>query len=204
MAFSGPGSGYPLSLRRMLRLLSYWFLILASTLLLSACCGSVSCECDDAYDNALFFRFNLDSTATRGFTSADVDTVYLKRYAIPVAGSVTPRPDSVRLIRPRSTAAAPVIISVGRPFLTGNRLEAYTYDLYLGKSFSVSRARAQYQIEAVKLQGEFVGNGCCTCNRNLRKTLTLTSTVNGTTTTLPYDLADPTGEDQPVYVTLSR
>ncbi|MCC2548130.1 hypothetical protein LJY25_16895 [Hymenobacter sp. BT175] len=188
----------------MLRLPLSWFLVLASTLLLSACCGSVSCECGDGYDNALFFRFNLDSTSTRGFSSADLDTVYLKRYAIPVAGSAASRPDSVRIIRPRSAAAQPVIINVGQPFLTGNRLDAYTYDLYLGKSFQLSQARARYRIEAVKLQGELVGNGCCTCYRNRRKTLTLTSTINGQATTLPYDLTDPAGEDQPVYVTLSR
>lgn len=183
----------------MLRNPLSWLLALIGATALAACCGSVACDCKDALDNAVQFRFNLaDSTAApaRGFRAAEVDSVYLTRSLL---RDTARRPviDTVLLVRLRREAANPVTLNTSQPFAQRGTLpiDTFRYQLYLGRRRNPT---VLYKIDRLKVRNKLEANGCCTCNRNVSKLLYL----DGAPT--PLDLTDPTGRDEPVPVTLNR
>lgn len=175
-----------------------WLLVLLFSTALAACCGSVECACNDNLDDALYFRFNLDSAGGRGFSSGQVDSVFWVRQLLRDTAR-RPSIDTVLLVRVRRQVSDPIVLNNTYPFVqrSTNKLDAYRYKIYLGKRRQPLDT-AGFRIDSIRLRDELTGNGCCVCNQNVTKRLYL----NGATT--PLDLADPAGTDQPQPVTLSR
>lgn len=180
----------------MLRNPLTWLLLFLSASALAACCGSVACDCQDALDNALFFRFDTTAAAPGAFAPREVDSVFVVRFAtfIPPTPPLTP-PDTALLIRTGSDRGAPIVINSASPFAAsgGNKLSAYRYAIYLGRR---RQPAVRYLVDNIQLQDQLLSDGCCTCNRNVLKKLTVDNQ--------PYDLTDPGRQDQPVYVTLRK
>ncbi len=109
----------------MLRNPLTWLLLLIAATALAACCGSVSCECQDNLDDALFFRFNEDLTTPQGFTPAQLDTVFIRRVLRDTATTTPrdttqrPRADTVAVIGTARNPANPLIINNQSPFPQG-------------------------------------------------------------------------------------
>ncbi len=177
----------------MLRNPLTWLLLFIVSTTLAACCGSVSCDCPDRLDDALVFRFNLDtlSANSAGFRAAELQTVFVAR--VPRDTAQRPRADTVALVGGRRNLVQTVVINNAVPFpQSGTRkLDQYDYKIYLGAR---RMPRKSFQITNVVVEDEFVSDGCCTCNENLRKELTVDGRF--------YNLSDP--EDQVVEVLLSR
>ncbi|MBC6988477.1 MULTISPECIES: hypothetical protein [Hymenobacter] len=175
----------------MLRSFFTWLLVISSAALVAACCGSVACTCQDAYADAVVFRFNLDPSSANRFQPAQVDSVVLTRYLV-TSDSAKSTPDKVRLYRPVVNAGDSILLNNNAPFLqTGTRkLNSYRYDIYL------PRTKAIYHVRNINLDGDFDDvNGCCTCYRNKKKTLVFQGK--------PYDLTDATGKNllNPIVIT---
>lgn len=179
----------------MLRNPLTWLLLLVSASALAACCGAVSCDCQDALDDALFFRFDTTATTPRSFRPAEVDSVFLVRYPQLTLSTPQPAPDTALLIRTGADRGAPIILNNGSPFAAASsrKLNEYRYAIYLGKR---RQPTVRYFVDNIQLQDRLVGDGCCTCNLNVVKKLTVDNQ--------PYDLTDPTGRDAPVTVTLTK
>ncbi|KAA9332443.1 hypothetical protein F0P96_13300 [Hymenobacter busanensis] len=172
--------------------------LLLSAGVLAGCCGAVSCDCQDERDDALFFRYSTDTTGTgTGFRAAEVDTVVVVRYVHP-DDATTAGNDTVRLVRPRATAAAtPVIIDNATPFAvrSGRKLSAYRYALLLPGRQRL-RPVQRDTISGIELQGKLDSDGCCTCYQNTTKSLLVNRQR--------VDAHDPTSQDEPVEVELRR
>ena len=180
----------------MLRNPLTWLLLFIASSALAACCGSVACDCQDSLDNAVFFNFNLDPSSPTRFDSASVGTVFIVRQLLRDTAR-RPTIDTVALVRPRPQWGNSVVLNNTQPFpQRGNRkLDRYFYTIYLGTRRAPT---TRFKIDSVKLNDRLESDGCCTCNRNIRKLVYL----NGQTT--PQDLTDPAGKDQPVPVLLNR
>ncbi|MBC8084148.1 MAG: hypothetical protein H7Z21_13150 [Hymenobacter sp.] len=177
----------------MLRNPLTWLLLLITATALAACCGSVACNCRDNQDDALFFRFRLDSSAAQGFRTAELDSVFLRR--VPIDTAQRPRADTVLLTGSRLNFVRTFTINNAQPFpQSGTRkLDQYDYEIYLGRRRA---ATTRFVIDTVRVLDQIVGNGCCACNVNTRKELTLNGQY--------IDLTDPDGQDRPDTVQLGR
>ncbi|QNH61312.1 hypothetical protein [Hymenobacter sediminicola] len=184
----------------MLRNPLTWLLFLIVSTALAACCGSVACDCQDSLDDAVYFNFNLSSTAPNRLDSAAVDTVFFVRQLLPYRDTVTtgqPAIDTIQLLRVGRERGTSVVLNNAQPFgQRGTRkLNQYSYKLYLGKRRAPT---ASFVIDSIQLEDQLKGDGCCTCNSNVKKLVFL----RGTPT--PIDASDPSGQDQAVPVTLNR
>lgn len=193
-----------------------WLLGLLVATAVSACCGSVSCECDDTLEDAIYFQFNLaDSLGATGFRSADVDTVVLVRYPyvdplvqLPPNAPKVPN-DTARIIRSRGLVAEPIILNTAAPFTAGGgrKLDAYKYQLFVVRRFPAGtiprRQTVFYSLDSIMLAGKFVGDGCCTCYQNEGKKLRVTKAEKPGATGTILDVSTAEGEE-PKPVVLSR
>lgn len=180
----------------MLRNPLSWLLLFLFASALAACCGAVACDCQDSLDDALFFRFDTTATSAGYFPPTERDSVYVVRFAILTSATTPPTPpDTALLIRTGRDRSTPVIINNASPFAASgtNKLDAYRYAIYLGQR---RRPTVRYLVDNIQLQDKLLGDGCCTCNRNVTKKLTVDNQR--------YDLTDPASQDQPVYVTLAK
>jgi len=155
----------------------------------------MACDCRDNLDDALFFRFNLDTTVIqgvrRGFLATELDSVYIRRVSLDTAQR--PRADTVLLTDGRRRLVQTFIINNAAPFTqSGTRkLDAYTYKIYLGKRRVPTDS---FLLKDVLVDGGFEGDGCCSCYQNTQKELTLDGQR--------FDLANR--ENLPDTVLLSR
>jgi hypothetical protein len=206
--------GY-LSLRAMMRKLSTWLLALLAATAISACCGSVSCECDDTLEDAVYFQFNLaDSLGSTGFRPADIDTVLVVRYPFVdtlVQSPNTPKTpnDTARIIRSRALVSTPIVLNNTAPFTAGGgrKLDAYKYQVFVVRHFPVGtvprRDTIFYALDQFRLQGRFIGDGCCTCYQNEGKQLRVSRGKKPSTTGTVLDVTTAEGAE-PKPVVLSR
>ncbi|TGE25430.1 hypothetical protein E5K00_09635 [Hymenobacter aquaticus] len=173
----------------MLRSLLTWFLLLGSALAISACCVNNTCLCQDAYDDDVFLRFNLD-VANGGFKPTEVDTLVLVRRIKDPKSST--RPDTVVIGRALANVAQPFSIGPSRPFTrSGVRFTQFIYTVALLHS------ERRFVVDPIEVESRFVDeSACCTCSRNRKKTVVVNN--------VQYDAHDPTDQDQPVYITLSK
>lgn len=191
----------------MMRKLSTWLLGLLVTVMVSACCGSVACECNDSFADAIYFRFNLaDSLGTSGFRAEDVDTVTLVRIGY-IDELILPRPepvnDTARIIRSRALVSEPIVLNNNAPFTAGGgrKLDAYQYQLYVVRRFkkpgdtTMTLERIFYTFDSFQLAGRFVGDGCCTCYENNGKKLRVNRGKVGSQTGTIVDVTTPEGEE---------
>lgn len=188
----------------MARTLLTWLSVLTTTVLLAACCGSVACQCNDAYADAIGFHFSTDTVGNRprpGFFSADIDTVYVVR--VPLDTAQRPRADTALVARSRRQAVQqPLVINNTTPFTqAGNRkLDQYRYTLYLA-----ARRRARpsflYRIDTVQLKTVLRADGCCTCYQNTNKLVTGRANNQAPQ---QLNLTDPDGNNQLVPIELRR
>lgn len=172
----------------MLRPLLTSSLLLALALLLTTCCGSVSCDCQDQNDDALFLRFDKSV-----YTSAQLKTVYVLR--IPLDPAQLPRVDTARFV---ATTARPnltdtIIIRTDKPFAAAanRKLGAYRYRI-----FTPDETTVNHTIDSLQIAGRLEGDGCCTCYDNTLKILYFDGKS--------YDLTDPTTRDAPNYFVIGR
>ena len=124
-----------------------WLLLLLAAPALAACCGSVACDNRaDALDDALVFRFNLDSTTAQGFRAAQLRTVYVRR--VPLDTAQRPRADTVALTARRQLVPE-VVLNNAQPFAqSGTRkLDQYTYEIYLGTRRAPTTRYALTQVQ---------------------------------------------------------
>ena len=158
----------------MLRNPLTWLLLFVVSTALAACCGSVACDCRDELDDALIFRFSLDTaTATSpGFGVKQLQTVFIRR--VPLDTAQRPRADTVALTGGRRNYVQTVVINNNQPFVqSGSRkLNEYSYKIYLGARRAPTDS---FIVSNIRLVDDTEGNGCCSCNINIDKKLT----VNG-------------------------
>jgi len=177
----------------MLRFFRFCLLTFGSALLLAGCCANEACDCQDARADALYFRFLIDDAGTnaQAFRSSEVDTVWVLRYALPLNSSA--RHDSISLVRPGTRASELFVLDNNRPFslVSGRKLHNYEYELRFRDR---SRALRRFRVANINLDGDFEGDGCCTCYVNRRKT----AEVNGRAYTLTET------DRQPVIITLTQ
>ncbi|GAB3227389.1 hypothetical protein GCM10027346_10690 [Hymenobacter seoulensis] len=185
----------------MLRSFLTWLSVLTTTVLLAACCGSVACECDDAYADAIGLKFSpSDSATANGFASDDIKNVFLVR--IPRDPLQVPRADTVLVTRSRSKAfELPVIINNATPFAlaSGNKLTQYSYVLYLAPTRSATPTFT-YKIDSVQLATTYEGDGCCSCFRNTNKQAFITQNLQSKV----LNLTDPAQTNKLVPIVLTR
>lgn len=181
----------------MLRNSLTWLLLAVFSTALAACCGSVACNCpNDKNDDALSFRFNLDTLTTqgvrRGFFTDEIDSVYIRR--VPIDTAQRPRADTV-LLTGRPGYVATFVINNAQPFAqsSSRKLDRYDYTIYLGRRRQPTQ---QFVIDTVRVKDQFVGNGCCTCNQNVEKFVRLDGQ--------PLNVTDPNGGDAAVEIQLNR
>ena len=196
----------------MMRKFSTWLLGLLMATVISACCGSVACECNDVFADALYFRFNRADTLTTGFRTVDIDTVFLVRLPYDdtqVEGPPTTPPDVVSIIRSRATVDSLIILNNNAPFAVGGnrKLDAYTYRLFVVRHFPEGtiprRDTVFYALDEIRLKGRFTGDGCCTCYQNEGKRLRITRGKVGDATGKIVELP-PTDNAAPQPILLSR
>ncbi|RSK36197.1 hypothetical protein [Hymenobacter metallilatus] len=185
----------------MLRTFLTWACVLIMASLLAACCGSVGCECNDRYADAVGLRFSADTlpgSSLRGFKAADIRTVYLVR--VPNDTAQRPKADTVAFTSTRAQQLRDtLVINNLTPFTrSGNRnLNEYRYEVYLAPARS-GPVRFRYRIDRVALQTSLRADGCCTCYQNTNKLVY----VNGSPT--PLNLTDPAGNNQLVPLVVVR
>ena len=189
----------------MMRKFSTWLLGLLVAVLVSACCGSVPCECDDAFQDAIYFQFNLtDSLGATGFRAADVDTAVLVRYPyldplLPPNSPIPPN-DTARIIRTRALVSEPIVLNNTAPFTAGGgrKLDAYKYRLFVVRRLPAGttprRDTVFYSIDQLQLAGKFVGDGCCTCYENRGKKLRVSPGKQFDRAGTIWDVTTPAGE----------
>ncbi|GGF19369.1 hypothetical protein [Hymenobacter cavernae] len=195
----------------MIRNLFVWLLLSGATLALAACCGNVPCDKQDDYADALFFKFNLDSTSTQGFRRKDIDTVYLKRYSLPdTVLNTKPTVETIRLLRPQRQDSLPIIINNNTPFTAANnrKLNSYRYTLFVVRYPATSKPKiidtVRFVLDNIKLDTRLEGEGCCMYYRNLSKIVEVSEMrqFGMRQNTVRCDVTKKNGQDQPI--TLNR
>lgn len=187
----------------MLRSFLSWLLVLTTTVLVAACCGSVACECNDTYADAIGLQFSTTNSqdSLRGFFPSYLDTVYLVR--IPRDTTQRPRADTATITRSRAAVfTQPIIINNATPFglVTGRKLDAYRYTLYLAKKRKATPTYT-YTIDRIQLNTRYQGDGCCTCYQNSSKQV---SVINQKGLSQEFDLTDTSGNNELKLITLER
>lgn len=193
----------------MLRNLFTGLLCGGAAFALAACCGSVACDKQDDYADALLFRFNLDrNSPLGGFSPADVDTVYLRRHTIPASSAIKSTFETVQLVRLQSNAAQSITLNNNTPFTYTNslKLNGYRYTLFVLRYPATSKPKiidtVRYSIDNIRLAGNYQGDGCCTYYENTSKTADVSEMkVDGVrTNTYPsFNFKGP-NRDQNVFV----
>ncbi|WP_426490741.1 hypothetical protein [Hymenobacter sp. 102] len=183
----------------MLRTSLTWLCILALAGMMAACCGSVACECNDRFAEAIKLQFSADTLAGgKGFTARDIRNVFLVR--VPLDTTQRPKADTVAFNGPRAQQLRDtLIINNLTPFTrSGNRnLDEYRYEVYLAPARRGTQL-FNYKIDRVTLTTRLQGDGCCTCYQNISKLVY----ANGSTT--PLNLTDPSGENKLVPLVLAK
>jgi hypothetical protein len=202
------------SLRSMLRNLFSWLLTGGATFALAACCGSVACDKQDDYADALLFKFNLDQTGNQGFTRKDIDTVYLKRYTIPISTNpaVKVAVETIQLLRTQGQDTTAIVLNNNAPFTTANnlKLNSYRYTLFVVRYPATTKPKVidtvRYAIENIQLKGNYQGDGCCTYYVNQSKSAQISQmrTYRVPTNTITYDFTRPAGQTKQRVYTLNR
>ena len=146
-------------------------LTVAAGLLLSGCCANDVCECNDADADVIELRFASSFSTASG--NADLDTVVIQRFPIPLpAGS---KPDVVTLIRSAARSRDSIRLNNGTPFtqIGTTRLDGYRYvfQYYTPRPGSKPALTTLVNINSVQLKGSLDGDGCCTCYVNSKKTV---------------------------------
>ncbi|RPD45411.1 hypothetical protein DNI29_18690 [Hymenobacter sediminis] len=187
----------------MLRSFLTWILVLTTTVLVAACCGSKACECNDTYADAIGLQFskaNFKDTL-RGFYPSYIDTVYLIR--TPRDPKQRPLADTVAVARdPSLVFTRPIIINNTTPFssVTSLKLDAYRYTLYLAKTRR-AKPTYTYKIDNIELETRYQGDGCCTCYQNSNKTVTV---IDQKGISQQFDLTDTSGNNELKTITIER
>jgi hypothetical protein len=202
--------------------------------LVAGCCANDACNCDDLQADSLYLvlatnRVNADTVGT-SFTRAELDTVYIQRYAPerPATGTTPLQPagalsDPVAIVRaqqgvinsalrrklsnatPPLVPATTIVISNTAPFTpgtTGGKLSAYNYVLTVQDRSTLTRRAYVYNIENITLQGQYNATGCCTCYENSQKTFRLRSVRN--TRTIDVTESGSGANKAPVPVSISK
>lgn len=159
------------------------FVFFFCALALAGCCANNACDCQDLLADAVFLRFDVGSGPGQ-FAPADVDTVYLLRYA---QAPSTGKPDSLAVVRPLARAGSPIVISNTAPFApgaAGRQLNSYYYTVFVQPAKQPAR-RTSFFVNQIRLRGRYRADGCCTCYENLEKSVA----VNGVRKEQPSDSA---------------
>ena len=179
-------------------------------LLLAACCANNACSRDDLRADSLYLTLKRSAglaADNSGFTPAELDTVYLRRYS-PATPNVLSDPVAIvrgqRLNKALKTLllgaqldSNTIVISNTFPFppsVTGGKLDAYNYLLTVKDGRRDARAY-EFRITDIGLVGQYKADGCCTNYQNTGKRFRVNQgdLVNETETS-----------DTPVSVLLSR
>ncbi len=165
-------------------------------LLLVGCCANNRCDCNSARADALALQFaavpDVDADPTH-FGVSEVDTVIVLRYAV-LPGAATPLAhDSVALVRSLARANDLIYLDNTAPFAAvgGRKLDAFRYRVRVLRN---DRQRKYFDLDSIGLRGQYVGDGCCTCYRNTRKTARLDGSRR-------VDVTDRDGMPQPLVLT---
>ena len=199
--------------------------------LLAGCCANTNCDCQDERADAFYFRFATSGTDSFD-AKTELDTVLVKRFALqldakgqPVliktklatfedyadslnaAGSF----DLVTVVRATAARHDTIVVSNNFPFAqsSARRLNAYLYRIevrsapYAPKQY-LKINPLRYEVKSIKLEGRFVGDGCCTCYRNTLKTATLVKlpVVSGQPAATPITATET--DKAPVYTTITK
>ncbi|HEX8349196.1 MAG TPA: hypothetical protein VF598_04480 [Hymenobacter sp.] len=199
----------------MLRHFFVYLLLSGVTFILAACCGSVPCDKQDDYADALFFRFNLDSLSSQGFRRSDIDTVYIRRYTLP-STTGTPQKgitvETVQLLRANGRYRDSIVINFNTPFASANGLKqnSYRYTVYVLRYPAVTKPKVidtiRYALDNIKIAGNIEGDGCCTYYRNTSKSVEVSQMpVYGVRqNTVPFNATEPEGTRIRNYFLLNR
>ncbi|WP_201978470.1 hypothetical protein [Hymenobacter rubidus] len=152
----------------MAYLLPSRFLTLSAALLLSGCCANDVCDCKDAQEDVIQFRFS------SGFSTADLDTVLVQRYPLVITPAT--KPETVTLIRAASRVYDNIELNNTTPFaqVGAARLNNYKYVVRYYATPRQRRSAIALIVDKVDLKGSFGGGnstGCCTCYTNLSKAI---------------------------------
>ncbi len=195
-----------------------------ASLLLAGCCANGACNCQDERADALYFNF---VTSTGGFVpERELDTVLLKRFALQLDSKGKPALlktqkktytlyadslnaagsfDLVTIIRATALRRDTVTISNNLPFAqSGSRkLNTYLYRLEVRNAPEqpLRNNPRRYELRDSVLQGEFYGDGCCTCYRNISKIAKLRNLTTNSIQTV--DGTEPK-LNQPVYIPITK
>jgi len=171
---------------------------------LAGCCANNANTCDDLQADSLYLTLAYNKvdgdTVNVSFTRAELDTVYLQRYAParPATATQAAQPegtpsapvsiirasrlvtDSARVRRLRAAKLTPsttLIISNTVPFspsTTGGKLNAYNYILTIADQSVKPRKTYVYKLTDIVLRGQYEADGCTTCYENTSKGFILT------------------------------
>ena len=143
----------------------------AGCLLLSGCCANDVCPCNDADADVVELRFA--SSFSNAVGNADLDTVVIQRYPVPLPTGA--KPEIVTLIRTAARSRDSIQINNGTPFpqIGTTRLGSYRYVLqyYAARLGSKPALTTLVNIDSIQLKGSLDGDGCCTCYNNSKKTV---------------------------------
>ena len=176
--------------------------LLAAASLLAGCCANNTCDCRDDLADAFSLRFEIAEAgqpAGTAFQPYEVRTFTLRRYdTARVAAGMPVRYDSVVISRPVAQAGAPIILRAAAPLpaVGSRRISSYRYVVRVQDL--VRRAQRlpprEFRLDSIRLKGDFMADGCCTCYRNRSKAVR----VNGRT------VAAETVDNQPLSVILRK
>ena len=204
--------------------------------LVAGCCANNACNCDDLQADSLYLVLK-DTPSTPAdttyFTAAQLDTVYLQRYATATparpATATTPaipaQPEGalsapITIVRAQQTTVnsalrrklnkanlptTTLVISNNTPFApgtTGGKLNAFNYLLTVqDRSVKTPRRLYKFTLDNIALQGQYEGDGCCTCYENTKKQFRL---VGRNTRTIDVTESGSGNDKTPVPVTISK
>jgi hypothetical protein len=201
--------------------------------LLAGCCANNANNCDDLQADSLFLVPATDPASAGSFTSQELDTVYLQRYAPARPATTTnlvtiPAQPKGALSTPVSivraqqtlvnaalrrkldagnlTAANTIVISNTVPFspsTTGGKLNAYNYVLTI-HDLSVKGAPTYVDtLVQIQFQGQYYADGCTTCYENTQKTFVLKG-KNNTRTIDATEKEEKDGVKVPVPIPITK
>ncbi len=172
-------------------------------LLLAGCCANNVCDCRDELADAFYFRFDTSGGPGSFAPLTELDTVLLKRFALPLDAKGQPLAgrgttahidtlnakgsfDLVTIVRATAVRPDVIVLNNNFPFAqSGSRkLSTYLYRIEvrgapLGPKQFLKTMPRKYELNQIALKGEFYGSGCCTCYRNTLKSATLTDLSTG-------------------------
>lgn len=199
--------------------------------LLAGCCANNVCNCQDERADAFFFRFD---TGPAGFVpQTELDTVLLKRFALPLNAvglpafvkthftSFTDYADSLSTagsydlvtmvrstaLRANAVQTDTVVINNNLPFTqSGSRkLNTYLYRIEVRSApgLVLKANPRRYELKKINIRGEFDGTGCCTCYRNTLKMATLTELLPVRGVDMSV-VGTEAAPNSPVYITITK